>query len=368
MPERRARTLRAPAVAAVALSTALASSAALGIYLLLERPSYRMLGSLRQVGLVQAYLLHPSLRRFARTLAAQDPKTDVFATLWDTSTGVLLSRRMYRDVMMDGVLKYRYKPNLKKLGFRTGADGFHWNMETEDTPAIRVALADLDTPFMVTASYDETGFRRVDPEIAAGCDIHALFLGDSFTDGLWVSDADTFVNIYGRIVRERSGVRLCPVNAGVNGYGSLEEAYLLEHDFEAAGRPSLVFVMFFANDVDADYDAVLKGTLVDRERRWRDSLEFIARMKQFASARGSTLIIAAVPPAEQVLAHGSQEHYQNVLRDFSRQAGIRFVNLLDRLASPEARSFYWDWDPHFTPRGHRAVADALYLETEDLLE
>ena len=67
--------------------------------------------------------------------------------------------------------------------------------------------------------------------------IHALFLGDSFTDGLWVNDADTFVNVYGHIVRERAGVKLCPVNAGVNGYGSLEEAYLLEHDFESAGRP-----------------------------------------------------------------------------------------------------------------------------------
>ena len=113
------RRRRAFAIAAVALSTALVSAAAVGAYMLLERPSYRMLGSLRQADLVRAYLLNPRLRRFARTLAAQDPKTDLFATLWDTNTGVLLSRRMYRDVMMNGVPRFTYKPDLKKLGFRT---------------------------------------------------------------------------------------------------------------------------------------------------------------------------------------------------------------------------------------------------------
>lgn len=354
------------ALAAVAASTALVSVAVVAGYMLLERPSYRMLGSLRQMRLVRAYLTNSSLRRFARTLAAQDPKTDLFATLWDTNTGVLLSRRMFHDVTMDGVTKYRYRPNLKKLGFRTGGSGFHWNMETEDTPAIRSALADLDTSYMVSASYDESGFRSVDPELTSACTVHGLFLGDSYTDGLWVGDADTFVNVFGHLVRERSGVRLCPVNAGVNGYGPLEEAHVLEHDFEAAGRPTIVYVMFFANDVDADFDAVINGTLRDGERRWRESLAYLARIQLYAAGHGARVVLAAIPPAEQVFMRGSQEYYQRPLREFAAREGIRFVNLIDRLSSPDAHTFYWGWDPHFTPRGHRAVAEALYAETVDL--
>jgi GDSL-like Lipase/Acylhydrolase family len=365
MADPRVRTFR---IFAVMVSTILILCASLGIYLLVERPSYRRLGSLRQARLVRAYLFNPSLRRFARTLDAQDPKTDLFATLWDVNTGVLLSRHMYRSVNMDGAPKYMYKPNLQKLGFRTGAGGLRWNMETEDTPAIRAALAELDTPFMVTAAYDTFGFRRVDPDLTAGCTAHALFLGDSFTDGLWVSDADTFVNLYGHLVLERSGVKLCPVNAGVNGYGPPEEAYILEHYFEEAGRPAFVFVMFFPNDVDADYDAVVNGTLVDRDRRWRASLDELARIKRFAAGHGATLVLAAIPPAEQVFAHGSQEHYQAVLRAFSEHEGIKFVNLIDRLATPDAQTLYWDWDPHLTPRGHRVVAQALYDETEGLFK
>jgi lysophospholipase L1-like esterase len=363
-PQRR--RLRIFAIVAVVVSTILVSSASAGIYLLAERPSYRMLGSLRQASLVRAYLFKPSLRDFARTLAAQDPRSDLFATLWDTNTGVLLSRHMFRSVTMDGVSKYMYKPNLKKLGFRTGASGLRWNMETEDTPALHAALSDLDTPFIVAASYDELGFRNGDPNPVSGCATRALFLGDSFTDGLWVGDADTFVNLYGRLVRERSGVALCSVNAGVNGYGPFEEAFVLEHYFEQAGRPAFVFVMFFANDVDADYDAVIKGTLADGNRRWRDSLAQIARIKRFASGRGATLILAAIPPAEQVFAHSSQEHYQDILRAFAEREGIQFVNLADRLTSPDAHILFWNWDPHFTPLGHRVVAEALYDETERL--
>jgi hypothetical protein len=30
--------------------------------------------------------------------------------------------------------------------------------------------------------------------------------------------------------------------------------------------------------------------------------------------------------------------------------------------------FYWDWDPHFTPLGHRVVANALYDATERLFK
>src|SRR6478609_4456800 len=41
------RPRRAFAIAAVVMSTVLVSAAAIGVYMLLERPSYRMLGSLR---------------------------------------------------------------------------------------------------------------------------------------------------------------------------------------------------------------------------------------------------------------------------------------------------------------------------------
>ena len=189
--------------------------------------------------LVRAYLFDPKVRRIVQAIADRDADLGKLATVWDTNSSALLSRRLFQSVDMNAAHKYMYKPNLRKLMFRTGPAGHDQDVEIEDAPEIRQALQEVHTSF-VAASYDRFGFRRVDADLTRDCEAHVLFLGDSFTDGMWVSDSDTFVNRYGHLMRERSNLRVCPVNAGVNGYGSLEEAYVLEHSFEAAGQPRVV--------------------------------------------------------------------------------------------------------------------------------
>jgi len=355
-------------IATVLLSTlAVAAVCTAGAFLLLERPSYRLLGGVRHARFVWAYLFDPKVRRLARALRESEPRTDLFKTMWDTNAGALLSRRMFREVEMDGRQKYGYKPNLQKLSFWTGAHGLIWRMQTEDTPSLRAAVGDLGSELLLTASYDVHGFRRVDPDLAIDCQVRALFLGDSFTDGLWVADTDTFANRYARVAREGSGVRVCSVNAGVNGYGSFEERFVLEHEYEHAGRPSVVFVMYFPNDVDQDYDAVVTGTLPDLDRSWRESLDEIRRMQRFAGAHQATLVLAAIPTVDQVIGRRPQTHYQVVLRGFAAAEGIRFVNLIDGFLARGARELYLRDDPHFTPLGHRVTAELLFDATKDLL-
>ena len=354
-------------IVAVLLSSLASLVVCAGAYLLLQRPNYHTLGALREFRLVRAYLFDRRVRRLARALRESDPRSDLFKTMWDTNAGVMLSRRLYRVVDMDGRSSYGYKPNLHKLSFWTGAHGLSWRMETEDTPALRAALADLGPELMLTASYDDEGFRRTDPDLAVDCQAHVLFLGDSFTDGLWVADADTFANRYARVARARSGTRVCPVNAGVNGYGSFEERFVLEHEFEHAGRPLLVFVMYFPNDVDQDYDAVVDGTLRDADRLWRESLDELLRMNRFAHARGITLVLAAIPTSTQAIEGLSQTHYQDVLGRFATAERIVFVNLIEGFAARGPRSLYLSGDPHFTPLGHQVTAELLYDATKDRL-
>jgi len=319
-----------------------------------------------QAEFVRAYVFNPGFRRLATAIADQRAaESGVFATVWDTSEGVLLSRRLFTPVDMFGVPKYRYKSNLRKLTFRTAAPRLEWDVD--DTPAVRTALQGVALEPVAAAAYDDLGFRRVDAEITRDCEVHVLFLGDSFTDGLWVNDSETFVNRYGHAARERSGVRVCPVNAGVNGYGSLEEAYVLEHSFEAAGRPRVVILMYFANDVDADTAALLDGTLPDVERKWGASLAYLRRAAEFSRRRDSTLVIAAIPPADQIARPSTRARYQDVLRRFCERESVRFVDLFDGLAAFDVHDLYWDWDPHFTPRGHEVVADILFEQTRTLL-
>src|SRR5471030_1753322 len=216
---------------------------------------------------------------------------DSFATVWDTNSPVLLSRKLYRTVDMFGERKYMYKPDLRKIGVWANQGHFSIGLETEDTPELRAALTRMGPSHVATAAYDHQGFRQIDSGITGACAASALFLGDSFTDGMWVNNRDTFVSQYARIASEGAGRRLCAVNTGVNGYGSLEEAYVLEHYYEPAGRPPLVLLMHFANDVDDDYRGVLDGGLPDAARKWERSLAYVRRMAAFSRAHGATFVV-----------------------------------------------------------------------------
>ena len=302
-------TRRLFAAGAILLSLAGAAAICTAGYLYAQRSRFHMLGGMRRISLVRAYLFNPAVRQFAQVLQEQDPRADLFRTIWDTNVGVSLSRRMFREVDMDGVRKFRYKPGLHKLSAHFHIGSLERNIETEDTPELRAAVVNLPADLVAFASYDDHGFRHVDASVSVECERRVLFLGASFTDGLWVNDSDTFASVYGTLARARAGIRVCPVNAGVNGYGSFEERWILEHDFEAAGSPSLIFVMYFPNDVDAVYDRVMDGTLQNLDEHWAASLDQVRRMQRFAVARGSRLILAAMPPAEQAFTRGPRTHY-----------------------------------------------------------
>lgn len=306
------------------------------------------------------------LAEFIKARADEQSK-DAFATVWDTDNPVLLSRTLYRAVEMFGEQKYMYKPGLRKMSVWASQGHFSIGLETVDTPELRAALKRLAPAHLATAAYDRQGFRQVDAGVTGACAATAMFLGDSFTDGMWVDNRETFVSQYARIASQAAGRRLCAVNTGVNGYGSLEEAYVLEHYFEPAGRPPLVLLMHFPNDVDNDYRSVLDGGMPDLAIKWERSLAYVRRMAAFSRAQGATFVVVAIPSLEQLARPETRRHYQAVLAAFCEGEHVFFVDPLDRLRALSAQDLYFGWDPHLTPRGHRALADALYAETRVLL-
>lgn len=355
---------------ATTLSVAAAVLAAGGIYLFGFRHYHvENLALLRRFDVVRGLVFDPKFRRLVQLVEEQrtERERDLFATVWDTNVGVALSKKFFRPVNMFGTVKYAYKPNLQKVAFRAGTGTFQGAFEMEDSPAVRAALPDLNLTHFSTASYDEHGFRRVDADLARDCRGHVLFLGDSFTDGFWVNDNDTFVNRYGWLVRGQSHLNVCPVNAGVNGYGSMEEAHVLEHSFDVAGRPRLVVVMYYANDVEGDVDLLIHGTLPDGERRWEASFSYLRRMAEFSRRQGATLVLVAIPLKEQFADLSTERHYGDVLRLFGQREGVLVIDLLDMMKQYSPDDLYWDWDPHFTPFGHQVVAEILYQQTKELL-
>ncbi len=317
---------------------------------------------------VRDYLTDPRLRDLIALMDEERvARADAFDVFWNASNTELISNRIFRPVPMNGVTRYMYRPNVKTLQFVTGASGVYRAMEMEDTPRLRGVLSRLDTRRMAAASYDRLGFRRVDPELTRDCTRRVLFLGDSFTDGVGVNDEDTFVNRYGHLARERTGLAVCPIDAGVEGYGSFEEAFVLDTYYEAFLRPSVIVVMHYVNDVDDDEAAVVSGSIGPDDPRWTRSLSFLEHMAATARDRHATLLVAAIPAFVQFRQDESRRHYQDVLRQFCERREIPFVDLYDALERSGPGSAYFGDDPHWTPAGHRVAAQALFEATRTLL-
>ena len=230
----------------------------------------------------------------------------------------------------------------------------------------RSALKRLDVRRLSLATYDARGFRHVAPGLDADCDTHVLFLGDSFTDGLWVEDDETFASRFGALSRGQGGAKVCPVNAGVDGYGPPEETYILETYFAAAGNPRLVFLQLFPNDIVEDYGPVFDGTLPGLDARWTRLFSFLARAADFCRTHGAELVLVVMPDKTQFDSPGTRTHYQDRVRAFADDAHIRQTDLYEAFRA-RAGDVYWSWDPHLTPEGHAVVADALYRATADRL-
>ena len=129
------------------------------------------------------------------------------------------------------------------------------------------------------------------------------------------------MNLFGHLVRERLRIQACPVNAGVEGYGTLEESCILETYYDTLARPPLVVVLHSPNDVDDDEDAVVGGAIPETDPRWRTSLSYLERIAAFSRKAGACLLVAAIPSSRQFAIPASRGNYQDVLARFCRLRG-----------------------------------------------
>ena len=357
------------AASACVLGTMVAGTVGAAAYLFgVKHYHYTAVRPIFHVGFIRSYLFDWKFRRLVALMDQEDAQyDDVFASIWDTSEGTLLSKKMFHPVEMYGLQKYMYNPGLVRLSFRLDVDGFGRSFSLVDSPGLRQAVEAIGATDVHRASYDRFGFRNVDSVLTERCAVRVVFLGDSFTDGVSIDDRETAVNRYGHVARERGRVDACPVNTGVDGYGTLEESFVLEHYFEALGRPAVAIVMHFPNDVDVDPDKVIDGAMADPSRAWAANLEYLRRIAEFGRRRGVAIVVAAIPVARQAANPSTRSNYQDVVRRFCEREGVRFVDLLDSLSAHDVREIYLEGDPHWTAKGHEVVAEMLYEQTRDLL-
>ncbi len=275
-------------------------------------------------------------------------------------------------------------------------------------PELRLRFASRD--FDVTIEHGADGFRRPEPPPPDGATRRVLVLGDSFTWGWGVEQGEVFTDHLQRALAPDVAV----VNRGMNAIGTGQQYLILRRELAARGIDG-VLVLFTANDLKDNVDpkegrrpwfSVEGGRLIahnespgplmswqDRmlkhhsraysllsfrwgllrkqlktrkplaERRrnetkdlrahrgWEVTIELLRTMDQLARDQGAWLRLVYAHPRDP-LAHES-------VVELAEHADVELIDLVPALAAQPDLELSFTHDPHWTPAGHRAVADAL---------
>ena len=312
---------------------------------------------------IKKYPVDESTRQMLKWIEdeAVSENKSVFNSTWDTNEMIMMSKKIFRPVEMFGTQKYMYRPYLQKRTFRLLTEQGWATFDVLATPESESLLSRTKVLRSKKVSFDSWGFRKTEFSFSTECEETVLFLGDSFTEGMHVNDEETFANRFGRIAHQ-NGIPVCVVNAGVNGYGSLEEAYIAENYYKTF-HYTHVILMYFPNDVQASYDRVLLGIGKNLGEKWQASLGYLKRISEFCRQRNVFFAVAAIPPKEQFGGFRIKRNYQKKLKAFFEKEGILFIDLYDLIQKEGSGKIYFKWDPHFTPYGHEKVAEFLWRET-----
>lgn len=127
------------------------------------------------------------------------------------------------------------------------------------------------------------------------------------------------------------------------------------------------------------YDQLLmirdRAYLPEIERHWQRTGGYILMIRDLLKARGVPLVLAAYPYGVQVgpdqwgkgrTAFGFEPGITyddpfpfELMAGFAREHGIPFLTTAPAFAAARQEPLFYDWDGHFTPRGHQVIADAL---------
>ena len=246
--------------------------------------------------------------------------------------------------------------------------------------------------------------------------VRVICSGDSFTLGYGVSNDEAWCSRLGVI-----NSRIQDVNLGQGGYG-VDQAYLwymrnsdkLEHDiqifafitrdfyrmqwmkFQGVGKPYLVLQdgMLVNTNVpipkrsplrhrwervqsvfqQLDTVRILKGRLFpydhEQEKINKKQMDvqtrevvkqIIEELKEKNEAKNSKLVLLHLPMRSDFLSDESNE-WLEFMRVSARESGILFIDLFDEFREypPQEMRSLFNPDSHYSPKGNRFIADALY--------
>jgi lysophospholipase L1-like esterase len=312
-------------------------------------------------GIVRRLFMDPGYRNLLAVLRQQ--RATSFETVWDFDTATLLESGQFDSLTIDGRRSYRRRPKVHVAQIRVFS-GVGWvNLTAVETPELLAALGRCRLVRDVRWETDELGFKRTAAPRAPG-QASVLFLGDSFTEGMYVRSEDTFASLFGGGLKA-AGYDAAALNAGVAGYGVAEENWTAERFAERVDA-RLLIVSLYLNDVHGDPRRVMSGAVP--QRNWRRLLRELDHLDGVCRSRQLGLIVAVIPDKEQLGAGPSVLGFQQRIDHWCHDVGVRCLDALPYFETHGAASNYFAWDAHLSEEGHRNYASFLLEAGRSILD
>jgi hypothetical protein len=315
---------------------------------------------LSRVELVRRLLLR---RDYLELLSAiRSTHAGRFPSFWDVDTATMLDKGQFEPVVMWGQPRYKRRSQLRVLDFTVWTGLNRATFTVVDAPAVSAALDRCLVLRRIGFETDDNGFRTTGLPTANLASV--LFVGDSFTEGMHVASEDTFVSRFGLRLRQ-AGFEATAVNAGVGGYGTLEQAWTVE-TYAKPLRARMAVASLYLNDVHGDPRRVIAGQV--GRGAYRRMFLPLEQLVRFCREADVALVVAVIPDKEQLGAPPEARAFQERVADFCRARGVLFIDPLARFEAEGGPANYLDWDAHLSEPGHERFARLLFDATRGLLE
>jgi hypothetical protein len=167
-----------------------------------------------------------------------------------------------------------------------------------DTPAVRAAAAACGTELLLDRAQTTNAWSCRGAEPKPDADLRILVLGDSYMQGLLLTDDQTPpAQLQAELERLRPGRSVSVLNTGVLGY-SPEQYYFTMKAYLDRFRPHAVVVSVFANDVGNEHAALDEG-----RGDWDEAAYWLGRIAAECRPRQIPALLVPVVWSPQLTGH-----------------------------------------------------------------
>lgn len=281
-------------------------------------------------------------------------------------------------VVVPGAQVFRFKPNASGV--------FPGNVDSKRTFPYRTnshGLRDRDR------AAKQPGARRV------------LVMGDSYTWGYAVAEAEAYPQVAERLLTERGYSQIDVINGAIPDYNSRQERKLLEQ-LMPVYEPDAVFLGYVVNDAEPSTampttpDEVYRHSmswflteLAERLNRrlfrrrvlpsakdnagsnyldgfdegsvkWRDSKEALREMRDLCATAGISFTIFVMPDFTQNFDDRyAWRKIHDAVANWGRELDIPVFDLLNTFRGQDHQALWVPWDGHPNAEAHRRIAEFL---------